>query len=243
MDLLKSKTEDLFRLCEKYSSARFSQFLDGGEIADIKRTVKFPYGYNTMFFGGHDDCERKIFGVFPEWEEPSADAFPISVIKISSSYKELSHRDYLGSILSLGIERNKIGDIIVDGKTAYVFAEDSIREYISGNIVKIGNQGVKTQMAKNFPLPEKRFEEIETVCASQRIDAVVSALTRTSRQTAQKLIEAGYVKLDYRVSDKASQNVPDGGILSVRGYGRFIFEGAGSMTRKGRIHITAKRFI
>ncbi|MBR5270916.1 MAG: hypothetical protein IKV64_01900, partial [Clostridia bacterium] len=112
--LLISKINDLFRLCEKHATAKFSSFLDGGEIATIQERAVFPYGFNTMFFGGFEESECKMLGVFPEWSECDIQEFPIKALKISGLFtKPLTHRDYLGSLLSLGIERNKLGDIAV----------------------------------------------------------------------------------------------------------------------------------
>ena len=76
--LLIARTLDLFDLCEKYSSQRFSPFLDGGELAVIEDNVSFPYGYNVMLWGGYEGAERKIIGVFPDWSEPDTALFPIT---------------------------------------------------------------------------------------------------------------------------------------------------------------------
>ena len=80
--LLISKINDLFRLCEKHSCAKFSPFLDGGQIAVIQDNIVFPYGYNTMFFGGFEVAECKMLGVFPECEEPLGEEFPIKALKM-----------------------------------------------------------------------------------------------------------------------------------------------------------------
>ena len=79
--LIKAKIGDLFDLCDKHCEAKFSSFLDGGEIALIEDEFRIPYGYNTMLFGGYEDAERKIFGVFPEWQDAEKEAFPLCVIR------------------------------------------------------------------------------------------------------------------------------------------------------------------
>ncbi|MGN0148966.1 MAG: RNA-binding protein [Clostridia bacterium] len=241
--LLLAKTEDLFKLCDKYAAPRFSQFLDGGEIADIKDNMHFPYGYNVMLWGGFDDCERKILGVFPEWEEASSDKFPLSVIKFSSNFsKRLSHRDYLGTLMSLGIERSKTGDILIEQNDAYVFVYDDIAEYICNNVRKISNIGIKAQIlsGENFAIPEREYKIIETTCASLRLDAVISGALNLSRNESLRLISSGKVKLNYREALHSSLNIKEGDLISVRGHGRFFLEEAGGETRKGRLHITVK---
>ena len=176
--LLFAKIEDLFSLCDKYACARFSSFLDGGEIASIQDGMRFPFGYNTMYFGGVDGAERMMLGVFPDWEEPGGEAFPISVVRFTAKHavKELSHRDYLGSVLSLGIDRSKTGDILVNGEEAYMFISSDIAEYVKSGISKIGRQGVETEIFDTgaVEIPERKYQTFGAVCASLRADAVVA---------------------------------------------------------------------
>lgn len=233
----------MFKLCDKYASPRFSQFLDGAEIADIRDNIHFPYGYNVMFWGGFEDCERKVLGVFPEWEESEENKFPISVIKFTSGFtKKLTHRDYLGTVMSLGIDRVKIGDILVEESSAYVFVYSDIAEYIKNNISKISNIGVKSEILSgdNIDIPRKNYRIAEAVCASLRLDAVIAGALNVSRNVSVQLISAGKVKLNYREESHASKLLKEGDLVSVRGYGRFFLEEAGNETRKGRLHITVK---
>lgn len=244
--LLTAKIEDLFELCGKYCEARFSDFLDGAEQSIINREVVFPYGCSVMIYGGFPDAEKKIIGVFPEWEEPDASAFPIVCIKAEGGYtRPLTHRDYLGSVLSLGISPSKLGDIVVSDGCAYIFLHSDIAEYVSGSLHKIGNQSVKLSL---IPDPssvkiERKYLTIETVCASERLDALTAAAANISRSEAAKLIEGGKVKLNHLEIYKTSETVKEGDLLSVRGSGRFIVYRFGAKTRKKRLHVTLKKFI
>ena len=245
--LLAARTEDLFRLCEKYAEPRFSQFLDGGEAAYIEDNVVFPYGFNTMFFGGFHDSERRILGVFPEWIDAEEGLFPLSVLKISGGVtRGLTHRDYLGTILSLGIDRSKTGDIIIaeDG-FAYAAVAEDISHYIADNIKKVGNQGVKISVLDSAVgiEPKRRFKPLGAVCASLRLDAVTGAVTGLSRSAASKLIAAEKVKINHRAASNPSKAVKEGDLLSVQGFGRFILDSADGKTRSGRIHISARKYI
>ena len=240
-----SRTEDLFKLCDKYASPRFSQFLDGAQIADIRENIHFPCGFNVMFWGGFDDCERKVLGVFPEWEEASVEKFPISAVKFSTGFsKKLTHRDYLGTVMSLGLDRAKIGDILVEENAAYVFAYSDIAEYIGDNINKIANVGVKTEVTdiNDVDIPAREYKTAGAVCASLRLDAVISGALNISRSAAMQLIREGKVKLNYREAQNSSKPLKEGDLVSVRGYGRFFLDEAGGETRKGRLHITVKFF-
>ena len=245
--ILVSKVNDLFRLCEKYSSERFLGFLDGGQLALIEDNITFPYGFNVMLFGGYSEAEKKILGVFPDWSEPSENLFPISVLRIKSSFSGgLTHRDYLGSLLSLGIDQSKVGDILVDSESsAYCFVCEDIAAYICDNLFKIGNKGVTITP---IPLAEvadvsRKYLTMELVCASLRTDAVVSAITKLSRQKASELISSGKVKINHRVTDDNSKPLKENDLISIRGFGRFIIRHEGGKTRKDRLHITVDKYV
>lgn len=243
--LVIARAKDLIKQCERNAAAQFSAFLDGAQQRDISENVSF-YGCNTRFYGGYGGAERKILGVFPEWEEPEDGAFPISVLKITSGYsKELTHRDYLGTLMGQGIDRAKTGDIIIDGQDAYVFVCADIAPYLADNITKVGNQGAKAVIidAGDARIPEPKREKISAVCASQRLDAVVGALCNISRAQSAKLIGAEKVKLNHRECADTSKTVAAGDLISVRGYGRFTFVSADGETRKGRLHITAEKYV
>lgn len=244
--LLKAKTSDLFDLCDKHCEAKFSSFLDGGEIAVIEDEFHIPYGYNTMFFGGYDMAERKIFGVFPEWQEARSEDFPLSAVRFDvPKFRSLTHRDYLGTLMSLGIDRSKTGDILTDDDGAYVFVESDIAEYVERSVNKIANVGVKgyTVDMKDFAAPKPKTAEKMCVCASLRLDAVIAAALNISRSNSEKLIREGYVKVNHREASDRSKQINAGDLLSVRNYGRFILKDTGNNTKKGRLHITVEKFI
>ena len=202
------------------------------------------YDYNTEYFGGYGDAKRRMFGAFPEWQEVDYSEYPIKIINFTKKYsKELTHRDYLGTILSLGIERNKIGDILVDEKGAYVFVSESIADVVMG-IEKISNCGMKTKEVnlKDIRIPEQEYDDLFLIVASLRLDAFVAAITKLSRNQALLLIRGGKVSLNHRVSEDGSKTVNSADILSIRGYGRYIFFAEGGRTGSGRLHVHIKKF-
>lgn len=244
--LLLARMSDLFRLCDKYACARFSDFLDGGELAIVEDEFVMPYAYNVMKFGGYGESERKIIGVFPEWEEAQESQFPIKVLKIESGIgRELNHRDYLGTFMSLGIDRSKTGDIIADGKTAYAYVCEDIAEYIRTNVRKIGNQGVKITICDmaEIEVPQPKLQRMSEVCASMRLDAVAGAAAGVSRSVAANLIRGGKVNINHRPCEDVSKTVKEGDLLSIRGYGRFIASKVTGETRSGRIHIELLKYV
>ena len=244
--LLLAKTDDLFKLCERRSEAVFSDFLDGGERALIEDSHRMPYGYNTMFFGGYDGSERVILGVFPEWEEAGGEAFPITVLRFDvPKFRELNHRDYLGTLMSLGIDRSKTGDILTDETGAYALVMSDIAEYIATNVTKIANAGVKVHIVDmaEFTPPAPKTEERACIAASERLDAVIAAAYNISRAISERLVKEGYVKVNHRESVSRSTPLKEGDLVSVRGYGRFRLKSFGANTQKGRLHIVVEKYI
>lgn len=244
--MLVARIEDLFGLCDKYQTPRFSKFLDEAQQELVLKNAICPPGYNTGFFGGYDDSQRKVFGVFPEWMEFDKEQFPIEVIVIGKKYeKELTHRDYLGTILSLGIDRSNVGDILVEKNRAYVYMLSDVCSYVCENIDKISNVGVsvKVESFTNITPPKQKFETINAVCASERLDAVVSAMLKISRNNAAGLIRAEKVSVNHFPITRVDYILSPKDIISVRGFGRFIFEEVGAKTRSDRIHIVIKKYI
>ena len=244
--LLLSKTDDLFRLCNKYATARFSDFLDGAELSIIDDKTVMPFDCNIAYYGGYDGSEKKILGVFPQWEEPDFNAFPIVCLKVMGGYsRKLTHRDYLGTVMALGITPQKLGDIVVFDEGAYIFIHEDVAEYVCDNLHKIGNQGVKTEVISDLTqiTVERKYKTIGAICASPRLDAVVGAAANVSRAQASVLINSGKVKLNYRQTAEAAKPVKEGDLLSIRGYGRFLVHSFDGETRKQRLHITLKQYI
>lgn len=244
--ILIARINDLYRLCEKHASAKFSPFLNESEAALIKDNAINQNGFNSAFFGGFDEAERSMLGIFPEWQEAENRDFPIAVLKIDKGYnKELSHRDYLGTILSLGIDRSKVGDILVSESGAYVFVSEDIADYLIFNIKKIANCGVKLKRVdlQSEELPRRSYEEINAVAASSRLDAVLAAALKLSRKESSLCINSGKVSVNHRQVQDISYSLKEGDLLSVRGFGRIIIETFGENTRSGRVHIVLKKYV
>lgn len=240
-DIFLNKMRDVKRLCDKYRTAKFSDFLDCREQELLKSN-----GICGTLFGGYEGAERRILGVFPDWEEPQNSLYPIDVIKFTPRYKSnLSHRQYLGTILSLGIERDKTGDILTEPDCAYVFLSSDISEFVAQNIKKVAGCGVSAECIdlKTVCLPQKKFEIISCIVASMRLDAVVSGILNKSRSDTKGIIISGRVSVNHFEVLKTDFCVKEGDLLSVRGFGRAeIFE-IGTKTRSGKIHISYKKYI
>ena len=236
-----SKMRDVARLCDKYRCAKFSKFLDSREQAILEKN-----GISGTLYGGYMDAERKILGAFPDWQEADFSLFPIDVLRVTKKGDgELSHRQYLGTVLSLGIERDKVGDILADEGGAYIFLCSDISEFVKENLSKVGRIGVVAEYAdmNDIKLPEKKFEIIDCVAASLRLDAVLSGLLGKSRNEAKNLILSGRVSVNHFETQKTDFCLNEDDLLSIRGFGRAKLCEIGAKTRSDRVHLSFKKYI
>lgn len=241
--ILKRKMLDLASNSFNRNLWEYSKFLNISEQSEVQMQ-KYPVKYH--FFGGYENAERNIavFGNDDFGYEPS---YPISFVEIAPVNKKfadnLSHRDFLGSLMSLGINREMIGDILVNDNAAVIICVDSVAEYIVNEIDNIKHTTVKCKITDSVPvsvMPE--FDEGELIVSSERIDVLISAVYNMSRNNSQLLIVANKVFCDGREVLSASFVPTVNQIISVRGYGRFVYCGAQRATRKNRIVINIKKY-
>lgn len=244
-----SRIEDMVKLCEKTYTARFSPFLSEAEAALAGRFLEYIHAENYIFYGGYENAGRVILGVFPQFEQPSEEDFPIERVKFSGrGAGALTHRDILGSLMSLGITRGSVGDIVRSGDASYeayyAMLSPAAADMALMQIVKIGRAGVKCESARGERIVrEDRFSEISGTIASLRLDCVLSLALRASREKAAGLIRSGSVSVNHGITESVSEILSEGDVLSVRGYGRFILDRIGDRTKKDRLHITVKKYL
>lgn len=207
-------------------------------------------------YGGTTDAERfcisfdgreAVHGLKQtEVEEPYL--FPIVCLCITPSslkYSEgLTHRDYLGALLHLGIVRSKIGDIYVKDRQAYVFCMESIADFICKELCTVKHTLVHCEVVvPNEELLCPELKEITSTVASLRLDAFLSIAFQTSRSSLTSFIDAGKTFVNGRLVTKAGMQLEEGDIVSVRGKGRFIVAEVKNITKKGRIVVTIKKYV
>ncbi len=260
--LLLANIEDLVLASEK-GIASVSCFVNPRERFFVqKRLERLGVDKRCMFWGGYTDAERCRLLVFPEFAEGMlaelseedkigcftelADERPISILEIrASGFRALSHRDYMGSILALGIERSAVGDIVVKENVAYIFASPVIARYIAAELKKVGNDGVKVTLPDALPLGfigGAQKEKISSTVSSPRLDAIAAALLNLSRNDAQALIRRGEAELNYSECVDCDGTVCDGDVVSFRGYGKFRILSFGTLTRRGRLRVEAEKY-
>ena len=235
-ELLAKRFIELSGKAERGGYFTFTEFLGLAEqsvFSAVKQKLRCPFS----LFGGADGCERLMvrFGDASElgYEEP----FPIKVIMISPKSEKfaetLSHRDYLGAILNLGIERRELGDIAINGKTAYLFATEKIADYIISSLERIRRTDVCAKAVESLPDIELfRTERIKVQAVGERVDAIIAKIFHLSREEASKLFAKGLVFISGKQTENTSAILKVGDTVSVRGYGRFIYRGYSGLSKK-----------
>lgn len=230
---------DLAVRSEKVGRPLYSNFLDDRQLAICETALKSDYSFITL--GGYDGAERRViaFGVDDEDE-----AFP-PFKAVVFNYPEgagLSHRDFLGSLMALGIKRELLGDILVGNKRTSVFAINSALPLIK-ELTKIGSCGVRiTDDFSPNDIPEQEFDEIHSTVASLRLDSVIATALRLSREKAAELIKSKGVMHNRVMTFNTSEKVTEGDRFSVRGFGKCELYKIGGQSKKDRIFITIRKF-
>lgn len=191
--------------------------------------------------GFFDDSERKMISFNNQYKNP----FPMKLLKIqnTSKFSTLTHRDFLGAILAVGIERNKIGDLIVDNDICYFPVHKDIVEFILYNLDKIGKVHCKIEECpEDFEIPKIKFKEDIIMVSSLRIDGIVSKITNLSRGKAQSSVEQGKVLIDYTVIKDKSYELKGEERITIRGYGKFILGNIIGNSKSGKIKVIIKKY-
>ncbi|RCX16822.1 RNA-binding protein YlmH [Anaerobacterium chartisolvens] len=250
--LLVSKVLDKVAKSEAANSYAHSDFLDPYQRSLVHGALEHIKGLRYTFWGGYDGAERAIVVFHPDfaYEDEMHDQNPLRLLTIADkSREELSHRDYLGALMSLGIKREKIGDIVVRKdereNSCSVIVLSDIADYICYNLSRIGRARVSVSVEDtvNMEDAQKRVKEINATVASLRLDCVASAGFGISRSKICDYIRAERVNLNWEMSSSPTKQVKQGDIISIRGQGRVAVEDIGGNTRKDRIRVFLKKFV
>ena len=244
---LLARASDVVELCEKQYVPKAFGFLSPVDSEIIRRTfskMSLGDGVKFKFWGGYSEAERCLFLVYPDYAESSVDEEFVSIIEIAGrDLGSLSHRDFLGSLLGLGLKREKIGDILVLEDRCLVFALSDIAPYIVSNLSMVARCGVKARICESdeVKIPEKQYDEIRTTVASLRLDSVIGAALKTSRSAALEVIREKRVMVNWQEKTDPSEKVSPGDVFSVRGEGRFKLTDEITRTRKERLGICIQK--
>ena len=237
--LAAAKAIDKLEIARKTFSPEFTIFMDPYKAYSIKDMLLNNDCY-VMVYGGYDESERLKLGFFPEFTEPDKSAFPISCVEISYNphySRTLSHRDFLGSILGLGITRDKTGDIVIEEDRAVVFTDSDIADYVVVNLEKVARTKVKTRLISNYTPKIKEALEKRLTVASMRIDAVLSGALNISRGRASELIKGEKAFVNWKKENSVSRIVKEDDVITLRGMGRVKINEVVGTTKKDRVLI------
>lgn len=237
---------DIANRAYKGSHYIFSDFLSLSEQEDCLRESRdFPV--KISLWGGYENSERKMVCFGSKDDFYYEEAFPMVCLKISplaeKFAKEVSHRDYLGALMNLGLERKCYGDIVVDGKSAYVFVAERIADYVCENLTSIGHNTIKVERAE-YDDSAKNKDGMEAVLMipSMRVDAIIASAYKLSRKEANTYFFEKRVSVDGRLCENNDKVITGCSTISVRGKGKLVIKEIGGTTKKGRQVITVELF-
>lgn len=241
-----SKIKGKINVCKKNHQVVFTDFLSPSHIEKCIHLVKENSELDCFTVGGYNEAERNILVLYPHFIMREEIVLPIKAVRISVNAKEadFTHRDVLGAILGLGLKREKIGDILISGKSADVILYKEAAEYISIYLTNISRYSVTCE--------EIKFEELKTldtdvvtsriIVPSLRLDAVLSHALNKSRSAVNESIKSGKIKINHQETQNPSAQLKEGDLLSIRGYGRIRFQNIAGTTKKDRIVIFVNKY-
>lgn len=252
---------DLINLSYQRSIPAYSHFCNMNELELAYKALDEFYGHSNVsedvqykLYGGYPEAERRMICFLPDdrHELLQTQDFPIACICFSPANKkfcdELNHRDYLGTIMGLGITRDRIGDILVrkdpvfKASTAYVFCKKDMTSLLE-EITRVRHTTVVAKEVEFSTVDwEITYKTITGSVSSFRLDAILALAIRTSRSQTVTLIQGGKVFLNGRICTENAKKLEEGDIFSIRGYGKFRYDKANAISKKGRYHITIKQY-
>lgn len=248
-ELIISRINDWITKARNDYYAVASGFLDSHEQSVVKRIANSDAskGVTLTLYGGFEDAERRILVCTPEdwYTDDFSEYLNVLRIAVSSGSKVLTHRDYLGSILGLGIERSLIGDILVRNDGADIIISADIVDFLLREYTQVGRFDIKSELLPilELAIPEQRTVHIRDTVPSLRLDCVISSAFKVSRTNASTCIKQGLVSVNHAQQTKIDAKVDEGSTLVLKGKGKAILKEVGGESKKGRIWIDIEKFV
>ncbi len=244
--LLVSKVLDKAEISQRDKEFTYSDFLDPHKKSVVEKALSVAKGLNYVLSGGYSGAEREVVIFRPDFIYDENIEYPFKILNVRANSKErLTHRDYLGAVMSLGIRREKIGDIILSDEYCQIVVIEDIAEYIMYNLTKVCNTKVRVSLEDGVRIEDvdSKLKTINTTVASLRIDCVASAGFGISRSKIAELIKAEKVSLNWEIVKSLTKQLNEGDMISIRGKGRLLLDCITGATRKERIRIVLKKFV
>lgn len=203
---------------------KLTDFLDPREQFILQSIIGNHGDVKVKFFGGSDQVERKRAIFFPDYRIPDIDDFQISVFEINypKKFVTLEHRQVLGALMSIGLKREKYGDILIKDDVVQIIIAKEIENFVKLHFNEVGNTSISLQnVSFDYIIqPNVFIDEKMTTVTSLRLDAVCSAIYNLSRQKTKVLIQNGHVKVNWKKVEDPSFELFEGDLISTRGFGR-----------------------
>lgn len=247
-ELLKKRFVELAEKSYQNSQYVFTSFLNMMEITLFYETV-LAFSYVPFeLFGGMEACERQMIKFGSKEMLGYEEAFPIVCIKVEPLLKkfsdDFSHRDFLGALMNLGIERSSVGDIYILDYTGYFFCTEKMAPFIIENLDKVKHTHVKCSQVEVIPeMIEGEKEEIILLASSERLDGIIAKVCGVSRNESIEFFREKRVFINGRICENNSSSLKNQDIVSVRGFGKFLYCGVKNQTKKGKLNIVISKYI
>lgn len=243
--MLLSRVLDKIELARRGSPA-CTGFLSTAQQEATERLLAASGHPRHLFSGGYEDAERKVCALLPDWQEPEDFEPPFSALRCRwNSGDKLTHRDFLGAVLGRGLEREKVGDILVGDGVCDLLVFRELVPYLLNNLDGAGRARLKVEEIplEELSAPEKTVKEIRDTVSSLRLDAVMASGFSLSRGRAAEFIASGHTEVNHRPCLKADRPVKEGDVITCRGLGKCVLTQVGGVSKKGRTILTLERYL
>ena len=234
-----SRVEDLAERSDRSGTVTHTHFLTPKEQYVLERWLKSRKNTRYIIGSGVENTERNLILFYPEWMDREEAVFSEFVcgVGVKVGFGEPGHRDYLGSVLGLGIKREWIGDILINGDQGYIICLKSVQDTLLNELTHISRYGVKTSAVSLDMIPSKKTEVQKKTFTvqSMRLDSITASAFNISRSKVVNYIKEGLVTLNYQECLTPGKEIREGDIISVRGYGKGVTSSVKGMSKKGRI--------
>lgn len=236
-----NKMAKLYEFLEKAVYTDYFIFLEEFYTMDIWQKVTSMKSYAQISTLGENDFERKAFakgqGVCP---------LVVVVIINQNPQKELKHKDYLGGIMSLGVTREKFGDLFVKNNQAYVVTFPAMANYLQSELHQVGSSEVSVSIEEYSTVKEMlspTYITSEVIVSSLRLDGVVAEMARCSRSNAVDMIKRGQVLVNYSEQKEKAKEVKEGDTITIRGKGKYKIGKILGTTKKDNLKVSLMKFV
>lgn len=246
--IFENRILDLHQQMGKQCCYTYSDFLNLDQQSQVISLLNKEHITEYELFGGVEDCQRKVLRFGTKETLFYEEEYPISILLVtpkSMKFAEtLSHRDYLGAVLNLGIDRGKIGDIFIQDKLGYIFCVNKISAFIQNELTRIKHTSVSCEEISHHNFKrEYHFKEKEYIVSSLRLDVVIAGCMKLSRSKVSDLIKSKKCFLNDQLIEKESILLHDNDVITLRGYGKFIYVGCIKTTKSGKLYIKINQYV